>query len=60
MHRTVTFTLNATLSLRRRTYVMAHAYTPEAILRCMRLGVKCIEHGNLLNEVAVRVKEFDL
>jgi imidazolonepropionase-like amidohydrolase len=29
-----------------RTYVMAHAYTPEAISRCVRLGVRTIEHGN--------------
>ena len=31
---------------------MAHAYTPEAIIRCVQLGVKSIEHGNLLNEEA--------
>jgi imidazolonepropionase-like amidohydrolase len=29
-----------------RTYVMAHAYTPDAIARCVRLGVRSIEHGN--------------
>ncbi len=28
------------------TYVMAHAYTPGAIERCIRLGVRTIEHGN--------------
>ena len=32
-----------------RTYVMAHAYTPEAITRCIRLGVRSIEHGNLID-----------
>ncbi|MDP6689006.1 MAG: amidohydrolase family protein [Alphaproteobacteria bacterium] len=32
-----------------RTYVMAHAYTPEAIARCVRLGVRSIEHGNLID-----------
>jgi imidazolonepropionase-like amidohydrolase len=32
-----------------RTYVMAHAYTPEAIARCVRNGVRSIEHGNLLD-----------
>jgi imidazolonepropionase-like amidohydrolase len=32
-----------------RTYVMAHAYTPEAIVRCVRNGVRSIEHGNLLD-----------
>jgi imidazolonepropionase-like amidohydrolase len=33
-----------------RTYVMAHAYTPEAIVRCVRHGVRSIEHGNLLDQ----------
>src|SRR5499427_3683522 len=33
-----------------RTYVMAHAYTPEAIARCVRLGVRSIEHGNLIDQ----------
>ncbi len=32
-----------------QTYVMAHAYTPEAIARCVRLGVRSIEHGNLID-----------
>jgi imidazolonepropionase-like amidohydrolase len=32
-----------------RTYVMAHAYTPEAISRGIRLGVRSIEHGNLID-----------
>ncbi|CAI4043427.1 hypothetical protein SKDZ_10G0070 [Saccharomyces kudriavzevii ZP591] len=32
------------------TYVTAHAYTPEAIQNCLKLGVKGIEHGNLLDE----------
>jgi imidazolonepropionase-like amidohydrolase len=31
------------------TYVMAHAYTPEAIARCVRCGVRSIEHGNLID-----------
>ena len=31
------------------TYVMAHAYTPEAISRAVRLGVRSIEHGNLID-----------
>ena len=30
-----------------RTYVMAHAYTPRAIARAVRCGVRTIEHGNL-------------
>ena len=33
-----------------RTYVMAHAYTPEAISRCVRFGVRSIEHANLIDE----------
>ena len=32
-----------------RTYVMAHAYTPEAIRRCVEYGVRSIEHGNLID-----------
>lgn len=35
-----------------RTYVMAHAFTPEAISRAVGLGVRSIEHGNLLNPAA--------
>lgn len=34
----------------RDTYVMAHAYTPHAIERCVQCGVRTIEHGNLINE----------
>lgn len=33
-----------------RTYVMAHAYTPEAISRCVQYGVRSIEHANLIDE----------
>lgn len=32
------------------TYVMAHAYSPRAITRAVRAGVRSIEHGNLLDE----------
>ena len=40
-----------------RTYVMAHAYTPEAISRSVRLGVRSIEHGNLIDaDTAALVK----
>jgi imidazolonepropionase-like amidohydrolase len=28
---------------------MAHAYTPEAIRRCIEYGVRSIEHGNLID-----------
>jgi imidazolonepropionase-like amidohydrolase len=34
----------------RHTYVMAHAYTPEAVARAVRCGVRTIEHGNLIDE----------
>lgn len=30
-------------------YVMAHAYTVEAIKRCLEFGVRSIEHGNLID-----------
>jgi len=30
-------------------YVMAHAYTAEAIRRCLEFGVRSIEHGNLID-----------
>ena len=32
-----------------RTYVMAHAYTAEAIRRCVEFGVRSIEHANLID-----------
>lgn len=35
-----------------RTYVMAHAYTAEAILRCVEFGVRSIEHANLIDAEA--------
>ena len=37
-----------------RTYVMAHAYTPEAIQRCVAYGVRSIEHANLIDEATAR------
>jgi imidazolonepropionase-like amidohydrolase len=44
----------------RRTYVMAHAYTPETIIHAVRNGVRSIEHGNLLNaEAAAVMAEHD-
>ena len=42
-------------ALRRRTYVMAHAYTAEAITRCVELGVRSIEHGNLIDDVTAKL-----
>jgi imidazolonepropionase-like amidohydrolase len=32
-----------------RSYVLAHAYTPESIFRAVRLGVRSIEHANLID-----------
>lgn len=37
------------------TYVMVHAYTPRAVQRAIRAGVKCIEHGHLLDEPTVQL-----
>ncbi|MBJ7438001.1 MAG: amidohydrolase family protein [Sphingopyxis sp.] len=37
------------------TYVMVHAYTPRAVRRAIDAGVKCIEHGQLLDEATLRV-----
>jgi imidazolonepropionase-like amidohydrolase len=43
-----------------RTYVMAHAYSPESIVRAIRCGVRSIEHGNLLDaEAAAVMAEHD-
>lgn len=32
------------------TYVTVHAYTPESIRRSIEAGVRCIEHGHLMDE----------
>jgi len=37
------------------TYVCTHVYTPEGIRRALENGVKCIEHGQLADEEAVRM-----
>ncbi len=37
------------------TYVCAHAYTPDAVQRAIRAGVKVIEHGQLLDEQTMRL-----
>ena len=39
----------------RGTYVMAHAYTPAAIERAVRCGVRTIEHANLCDASAAAV-----
>ena len=36
------------------TYVMVHAYTPEAVRTAIRAGVKCIEHGQLADEDTIK------
>ncbi|KNE75760.1 Amidohydrolase [Candidatus Burkholderia crenata] len=38
-----------------QTYVMAHAYTAQAIKRAVELGVRTIEHGNLVDDDAASV-----
>lgn len=37
------------------TYVAVHAYTPAAIARAISVGVKCIEHGHLMDEATARL-----
>ena len=43
------------------TYVTVHAYTPAAIQRAIAAGVKCIEHGHLMDEpTAQLIAERDI
>lgn len=37
------------------TYVTVHAYTTRAIQRAVKAGVKCIEHGQLLDKETLRL-----
>jgi imidazolonepropionase-like amidohydrolase len=37
------------------TYVAAHAFTPAAIQRSIAVGVKCIEHGMLMDEATAKL-----
>lgn len=37
------------------TYVAVHAYTPAAIKRAIAAGVKCIEHGHLMDEASAKL-----
>ena len=37
------------------TYVTVHAYTPESIQRAIAAGVKCIEHGHLMDEPTAKL-----
>ena len=36
-------------------YVTGHAYTADAVNRGLQLGVRCIEHGNLIDDSSVRL-----
>ena len=43
------------------TYVLAHAYTSEAVRRLVDNGVKCIEHGLLIDDATAKyVKDHDV
>src|SRR5215831_12066400 len=37
------------------TYVTVHAYTPASIKRSIAAGVKCIEHGHLMDEATAQL-----
>jgi imidazolonepropionase-like amidohydrolase len=37
------------------TYVTVHAYTPVSIQRAIAAGVKCIEHGHLMDDATARL-----
>lgn len=37
------------------TYVATHAYTPVAIQRSIAAGVRCVEHGHLMDEASARL-----
>lgn len=37
------------------TYVTVHAYTPRAIQQAIEAGVKCIDHGQLIDEKTVKM-----
>ena len=37
----------------RSTYVMAHVYSDEGVRRCLKAGVRSIEHGNFASEETV-------
>jgi imidazolonepropionase-like amidohydrolase len=37
------------------TYVTVHAYTPTAVQSAIKAGVKCIDHGHLLDEATAKL-----
>ncbi|HSC00632.1 MAG TPA: amidohydrolase family protein, partial [Burkholderiaceae bacterium] len=40
-------------------YAMAHAYSPRAVTRAVRSGVRSIEHGNLIDEATAKVMKTE-
>ncbi len=38
-----------------RTYVMAHTYNDESVRNCLEVGVRSVEHGNLISEETARL-----
>ena len=43
------------------TYVTVHAYTPRAVRKAINAGVKCIEHGQLLDQSTLKlIKRKDI
>ena len=38
-----------------KRYVLAHAYTPEAVSRAVSQGVRTIEHGNLIDALSAKL-----
>jgi imidazolonepropionase-like amidohydrolase len=37
------------------TYVAVHAYTPKTVRRAIEAGVKCVEHGQLLDDSTIQL-----
>lgn len=37
------------------TYVTVHAYTPRAVQQAIAAGVRCIDHGNMLDDATARL-----
>jgi len=37
------------------TYVTVHAYTPKAIQTAIKAGVKCIDHGQMIDEETIKI-----
>ena len=42
----------------RQTYTTSHAYQPEAISLAIENGVRCIEHGNLIDDTIAAQKAY--